>query len=280
EAGRGDDPGGHPGRTRTANGRSAEPAEHRLAGGAGAGVRPRQGSDPPGPQAVQRHGGRLRRGPGHGLGPRHGAVRGRRRRLDADGGRAGLPHHPTEEMYGTARSGATGGFGAETEAVWVLGTPAYMPPEQANGDVANLDRRCDVFGLGAILCEVLTGDPPYVGRSAEEVRRRAAAGDLADALAALDGCGADAELVALTRRCLAAERAVRPADGREVADALSAHLDGGQDRLRAAERERAAALAREAEQRKRRRVQLALAAALLLLLLGGGAFAWWQSARL
>ena len=40
-----------------------------------------------------------------------------------------------------------------------------MPPEQANGDIAHLDRRADVFGLGAILCEILTGKPPYVGRS-------------------------------------------------------------------------------------------------------------------
>ena len=71
--------------------------------------------------------------------------------------------------------------GTDTEAGSLLGTPAYMPPEQANGDIANLDRRADVFGLGAILCEILTGKPPYVGRSVEEVRRKAANGDLADA---------------------------------------------------------------------------------------------------
>src|SRR5262249_46605152 len=37
----------------------------------------------------------------------------------------------------------------------VLGTYAYMAPEQARGEVERLDRRCDVFGLGAMLCEVL-----------------------------------------------------------------------------------------------------------------------------
>src|SRR5262249_46489917 len=63
----------------------------------------------------------------------------------------------------TARStGSAGTFGTVTEAGSLLGTPAYMPPEQANGDIANLDRRADVFGLGAILCEILTGKPPYV----------------------------------------------------------------------------------------------------------------------
>ncbi|MGL4553859.1 MAG: tetratricopeptide repeat protein, partial [Gemmataceae bacterium] len=68
----------------------------------------------------------------------------------------------------------------------------------------------------------------------------------------------------------------RPADGRAVADRLTAYLDGVQERLQAAERDRAVARVREAEQRKRGRVQLALTAAVAGLLLGGGAFAWWQ----
>ena len=113
----------------------------------------------------------------------------------------------------------------------MLGTPAYMPPEQANGDIANLDRRADVFGLGAILCEILTGKPPYVGRSSEEVRRKACNGDLAEAMARLDGCGADQELIALTKRCLSPEAIDRPKDAQEVADGLSAYLDGVQERL-------------------------------------------------
>src|SRR5262249_7138483 len=62
----------------------------------------------------------------------------------------------------TARSSGSAGYGTDTEAGSLLGTPAYMPPEQANGDVALMDRRADVFGLGAILCEILTGKPPYV----------------------------------------------------------------------------------------------------------------------
>jgi tetratricopeptide (TPR) repeat protein len=179
----------------------------------------------------------------------------------------------------TARSSGSAGSGTDTEAGSLLGTPAYMPPEQANGFVELLDRRCDVFGLGAILCEILTGKPPYVGRSAEEVRRKAANGDLADADARLDGCGVDPELIVLTRACLSPEAVDRPKDAQAVAEGLTAYLDGVQQRLQAAQRERAVALAREAEQRKRRRVQLALAVAVVALLLGGGAFAWWRDAQ-
>src|SRR5262249_37816357 len=113
----------------------------------------------------------------------------------------------------------TRGGGLESTVVGsVLGTPAYMPPEQARGEVSRVDERADVFGLGAILCEVLTGLPPYRG---ENVQRQARQGDLADALARLGGCGAEAELVELCRRCLAAAPADRPRHGGEVAAAIA-----------------------------------------------------------
>jgi tetratricopeptide (TPR) repeat protein len=167
---------------------------------------------------------------------------------------------------------------AQTQAGQVMGTPAYMAPEQARGEAS--DARADVFALGGILCAILTGQAPFRGKSMREVIQRAGAADLAEAQARLECCGADAELVTLCRRCLSPNPADRPADGQAVADGLTAYLDGVQERLRQAELAEAAARARAAEEAKRRRLALALAATVLLALtLGGGAWLWLKTER-
>jgi hypothetical protein len=162
----------------------------------------------------------------------------------------------------------------------LMGTPAYMPPEQARGEVARVDPRADVFALGAILCEVLTGRPPYGGATADEVCARAAEADLADAYGRLEACGADEALRGLARRCLAAERTARPPDAGVVAGELTAYLASAQEQLRQAQLQRAAAEARAQEaaakakaEQHARRLTLALAAALLV----GTAVAAWQA---
>jgi serine/threonine-protein kinase len=165
--------------------------------------------------------------------------------------------------------------GALTQVGSVLGTPAYMAPEQARGDVDLVDERVDVFGLGAILCEILTGQPPFTGK-VSEAQRKAQTARLEDATARLDASGADPTLVALTKWCLAAEPWDRPRDARQVAQAMTDFQESADQRLRQAELERAAASARALEERKRRRVAVALAASLLALaLVGGGVGTWW-----
>jgi serine/threonine protein kinase len=104
-----------------------------------------------------------------------------------------------------------------------LGTPAYMPPEQARGDWDKVDARADVFALGGILCAILTGKPPYTGRNVMELVKRAVAADLSEAFARLDACQADPALVKLAKWCLAPAPADRPLDGGTVAAILLAH---------------------------------------------------------
>ena len=163
----------------------------------------------------------------------------------------------------------------------MMGTPSYMAPEQARGEIDRLDERADVFALGSILCEILTGEPAFTGRTSGEIQRKAARGDLTDALARLDASGADAELIALAKDCLAPEPEDRPRHAGDVAERITAYQTGVQERLRKAEIARAEEKARAEEATKRVRVErdrlrltIALAASVLgtILMAGGSLF--------
>jgi serine/threonine protein kinase len=178
-----------------------------------------------------------------------------------------------QSLIETDRSSDPGSY---TQVGSVLGTPSYMSPEQAGGETQILDERTDVFGLGAVLCEILTGQPPYSGGTVEAVRLQAVRGDCEQAYKRLESCNADKELIALCKLCLARDREARPRNGGEVASILSAHLATAENRLRLAERERDAAEIRVGEQRKRRRWQAAVAGAGVLILTLVFIGMWWM----
>src|SRR5262249_1194512 len=166
-----------------------------------------------------------------------------------DWGFAKVLRTPQNEQLETAESDTSKGDlpHEKSKAGQVMGTPAYMPPEQARGEVDRLDERCDVFSLGAILCVILTGKPAYQG-TPQEVRAKAESADLADAWDRLGKCKADAEVIALARRCLNPNPDERPQNAGVVAEAVAEYQAGVQERLRAAELARAAAQAKAGEE--------------------------------
>ncbi len=193
---------------------------------------------------------------------------------------------PEEDRVETVRTGVPA---EQTQPGEVRGTLAYMPPEQAKGEVARQGKWSDVFSLGAILCEILTGAPPYTpppGCSPEEARDRlremARAMEFEPAWERLAVCGADPELIALAKHCLAADPGERPPDAGAVADAVTRYLNGVQEQARQRELELAATTARMRSERTRRRLAYGLAAAAVLLAgasLGAGWFYLQQRER-
>ncbi|MFN0244385.1 MAG: protein kinase domain-containing protein [Planctomycetota bacterium] len=196
----------------------------------------------------------------------------------ADEKRARVAHSQLTILE-TVRSSKGSSTGTDSMVGSVIGTPAYMPPEQAAGHVDRLDERADVFALGAILCEILTGLPPYVG-DRDQLLAAAAQGECDGALERLAKSGADPELVKLTKQCLMPAAAARPANAGVLAERVHAYVVSVEERAHAAQVASAAALVRAEEERKARRLTAALGVAVVaILLVGGGSWAYVQSER-
>src|SRR5262249_23888558 len=154
------------------------------------------------------------------------------------GGGAPAEGDPEETTAGTVVASLRDLADQLTQAGSVLGTPAFMAPEQAAGAVGLVDRQSDVFGLGGVLAAILTGLPPCQGATAEVTRVKAAQGDVAGGFARLDFCGADPELVELCKRCISPKQGDRPADAGAVAAAVAALRQAADERARTAELDR------------------------------------------
>lgn len=101
----------------------------------------------------------------------------------------------------------------------IVGTPCYFAPEQARGQVDRIDARTDVFGLGALLYFVLTGQPPYAPGPAPLVTWRAASGTVCDPRRHVP-VGLPYALCRLAASSLDRDRAARPWSAGHVARAL------------------------------------------------------------
>ena len=180
---------------------------------------------------------------------------------------------------GTCTPGTFGTVGSQTQMGSVMGTPAYMPPEQALGEIDNLDERADVFGLGAILCELLTGKPPYIGDDSTQVFRMAVRGNLTECFERLEASGADTELIALTKQCLELEPRDRPRDAGVLAAGVTRYLESVETKLRETEMEKVAAQTRSEESVRRHKLIHAAGTAVTMSLVIGIAASVWQTLR-
>ncbi|KAF0245424.1 MAG: serine/threonine protein kinase [Planctomycetota bacterium] len=126
----------------------------------------------------------------------------------------------------------------------VLGTPAFLAPEQAEGRMDDLDFRTDVFALGAILYSILTWRPPYSGTERQEMIAQAKSGQIVPASARVDALirfnegrapePVPVELDAVCMKALAFRKQDRHASALELHQEVQLFLEGVQERQRKA----------------------------------------------
>ncbi len=127
--------------------------------------------------------------------------------------------HAVVADFGIAKavSASTGG-GYTTTAGVALGTPAYMAPEQATAD-PQIDHRADIYAVGALTYELLTGRPPFTGSTSQAVLTAQVMEDADPVRKHRDQVSA--ELEAVVMKCLAKI----PADRWQTADEMLPYLD-------------------------------------------------------
>jgi len=128
-----------------------------------------------------------------------------------------------QETSGKIRLGAESSSG-KTAYGEALGTPAYMAPEQACGDLDRIDERSDVYSLGMVLFELLAGRLPFEGESIQELLARAITGGMPHIHQFEPKVPVD--LAAICRRALSKEPDKRYQSAKNLADEVQRFLSG------------------------------------------------------
>ncbi|MBL4845954.1 MAG: protein kinase [Planctomycetes bacterium] len=123
--------------------------------------------------------------------------------------------------FGLAKEIESGREGI-TQSGYVVGTPAYMSPEQALGQRDRLDRRSDVYGIGATLYEMLVGKPPFVAPTLPVVLSMVVHDEPAPLRPQTPGIDRDLETICL--KCLEKEPADRYGSAKDLAADLARYL--------------------------------------------------------
>ncbi len=126
--------------------------------------------------------------------------------------------HAVIADFGIARALSAAGGRDITQAGMAVGTPSYMSPEQATGSSGELDGRSDIYSLGCVLYEMLSGTVPYPGDSYQEILTKSLTGEIPRVSAARDDvpAGVEASIV----RALARDPSERFPTAGEFATAL------------------------------------------------------------